>query len=76
MMVKPDPVIAAALTVTGEVPVELSVTDCVAAVFTVTLPKLRLVTLTVNCGFAVGGGVEDDPPLQEGTQSAWKEARA
>lgn len=48
-MVNPAPVIVAELTVTGEVPVELSVIDCVAAVLTVTLPKLRLVALTVSC---------------------------
>jgi hypothetical protein len=49
-MVKPEPVIAAELTVTGEVPVDVNVNDCVVAVFTVTLPKLRLAALTVNCG--------------------------
>ena len=35
---------------TGEVPVEVNVSDCVVAVFTVTLPKLKLAALTVNCG--------------------------
>ena len=49
-IVKPAPVIAAVFTVTGAVPVEVSVNDCVVAVFTVTLPKLRLAALTVNCG--------------------------
>jgi hypothetical protein len=43
-------VIAAELTVTGAVPVDVSVNDCVVAVFTVTLPKLKLAALTVNCG--------------------------
>jgi len=43
-------VIVAELTVTGEVPVDVSVNDCVVAVFTVTLPKLKLAELTVNCG--------------------------
>ena len=47
---KPAPVIAAELTVTGEVPDEVSVKDCVATEFTITLPKLRLAALTVNCG--------------------------
>ena len=47
-IVKPVPVMAAEFTVTGEVPVEVSVNDCVVAVFTVTLPKLRLAALTVN----------------------------
>jgi hypothetical protein len=50
---KPVPVIAAELTVTGEVPVEVSVNDCVVAVFIVTLPKLRLAALIVNCGLGV-----------------------
>jgi len=50
MIVKPVPLIAAEFTVTGAVPVDVSVSDCVVAVFTVTLPKLRLVALTVNCG--------------------------
>jgi hypothetical protein len=50
-MVKPAPVIAAEFTVTGDVPVDVSVNVCVVAVFTVTLPKLRLAALTVNCGF-------------------------
>ena len=49
-IVKPAPVIVAELIVTGEVPVEVSVNDCVVAVFTVTLPKLKLAVLTVNCG--------------------------
>ena len=49
---KPVPVIAAEFTVTGDVPVDVSVNDCVVAVFTVTLPKLRLPGLTANCGFA------------------------
>ena len=52
-IVKPAPVIAAELTVTGAVPVDVSVNDCVVAVFTVTLPKLRLAALTVNCGLGV-----------------------
>jgi hypothetical protein len=52
MMVKPAPVIVAEFTVTGVVPVEVSVIDCVVAVLTATLPKLRLPALTVNCGFA------------------------
>jgi hypothetical protein len=49
-IVKPVPVIAAELTVTGAVPVEVSVNDCIVAVFTVTLPKLKVAVLTVNCG--------------------------
>jgi hypothetical protein len=48
--VNPAPVITAELTVTGEVPVDVSVNDCVVAVFTVTLPKLRVAALTANWG--------------------------
>jgi hypothetical protein len=48
--VKPAPVIAAELTVTEDVPVDVKVNDCVIAVFTVALPKFRLAELTVNCG--------------------------
>jgi hypothetical protein len=47
-IVKPEPVIAAELTVTGAVPVDVSVNVCAVAVFTVTLPKLRLAALTVS----------------------------
>jgi hypothetical protein len=49
-IVKPAPVIVAELTVTGAVPVDVSVRDCVVEVFTVTLPKLKLAELTVSCG--------------------------
>ena len=42
--------IVAEFTVTGDVPVDVNVNDCVVAVFTVTLPKLRLAALTANCG--------------------------
>ena len=49
-IVKPVPVIAAELTVTGAVPVDVKVNDCVVAVFTVTLPKLKVAALIVNCG--------------------------
>jgi hypothetical protein len=43
-------VIVAEFTVTGDVPVDVSVNVCVVAAFTVTLPKLRLPALIVNCG--------------------------
>jgi hypothetical protein len=42
----------AEFTVTGEVPVDVSVNVCVVAVFTATLPKLRLPAPIVNWGFA------------------------
>src|SRR5882757_10167056 len=48
--VKPAPEMAAEFTVTGDVPVDVSVNDCVVEVFTVTLPKLRLAALIVSCG--------------------------
>ena len=36
---------------------EVSVTGCVVAEPTVTLPKLKLAVLTVNCGFAAAAPV-------------------
>jgi hypothetical protein len=51
-IVKPAPEIATEFTVTGDVPVDVSVTDCVVAVFTGTLPKLKLAVLIVNSGVA------------------------
>lgn len=44
--VNPAPLIAAVLTVNGAFPVEVSVTVCVIAVFTASLPKLKLDVLT------------------------------
>ena len=41
-IVKPVPVNAAELMVTGAVPVEVNVTGCVDAVFSVTSPNIRL----------------------------------
>jgi hypothetical protein len=49
-IVKPAPETAAEFTVTGDVPVDVSVNDCVVAVFTVTLPKLKLAALIVSSG--------------------------
>jgi hypothetical protein len=43
-------VIVAEFIVTGEVPVDVNVSDCVVAVLTVTLPKLKVAALTANCG--------------------------
>jgi hypothetical protein len=48
--VKPAPLMAAALTVTEAVPVEVNVRVCVVGVFTATLPKLRLAVLTLSVG--------------------------
>ena len=49
---KPAPVRVAELMVTAAVPVEVSVMVCEVEVFTGTLPKLRLVVLTVNVATA------------------------
>ena len=47
--VNPTPFSVAELMVTGAVPVEVSVTGCVDAVFSVTSPNVRLAALIVNC---------------------------
>jgi hypothetical protein len=47
---KPVPLIPAAVTVTGAVPVEDRVTDCVAGEFCITLPKAMLVALMLSVG--------------------------
>jgi hypothetical protein len=49
-VVKPVPATAAEVMVTGAVPVDVNVTGCVDAVFTVTLPNVRLAALMVNWG--------------------------
>jgi hypothetical protein len=46
----PEPVMLAALTVTGDVPVELRVRGCVRAVPTGSLPKFTLLLLKVRIG--------------------------
>jgi hypothetical protein len=69
-IVNPVPVIAAELTVTGDVPVDVSVSDCVVAVFAVTLPKLRLEALTVSWGFVWGFAVVVPVPLRATTAAA------
>jgi hypothetical protein len=48
--VNPVPAITAEPTVTGEVPVDVKVNDCVAAVLIATLPKFRFAALTESCG--------------------------
>jgi hypothetical protein len=58
-MVKPAPVIEAEFTVTAEVPEDVSVTEPVAAEFTVTLPKLRVEVLSVNFGCRCRLGLAD-----------------
>jgi hypothetical protein len=44
----PTPVIAAELTTTGDVPIDVNVNVCVVDVLIVTFPKLRLAALTAN----------------------------
>jgi hypothetical protein len=51
-MVKPVPVSAPELMVTGDVPVEVNVTGSVVGVFNVTLPNARLAGLIVNVAAA------------------------
>jgi hypothetical protein len=52
-MVKPVPLIVAALMVTDAVPLEVSFTVCVAGVFRLTLPKATLADPTVSAGVPV-----------------------
>ena len=54
MIVKPFPETTAEFTTTGPVPVDINVKVCVVALFTVTLPKLTFVVLTVSCGLVWG----------------------
>jgi hypothetical protein len=64
-MLKPVPVRVAALTVTGEVPVEVNVTDCVAGVFRVTFPKDTLLLPRVSVdtdAFNCSAYVAETPP--------------
>jgi hypothetical protein len=49
---KPAPVTAPELMVTAAVPVEVKITDCAVAVFTVTLPKLMVDVLILSTGRA------------------------
>jgi hypothetical protein len=49
---KPAPVSVAPLTVTGTVPVEVMVTDCVAGVFMITSPNATLVALMLSASIA------------------------
>lgn len=64
-IVKPVPETVAEFTVTGELPVEVRVSVRVVGVFAVTLPKFRLVALTVSCGPEVAAAVPE--PLSDTT---------
>jgi hypothetical protein len=64
--VKPVPVNVAEFMVTGAVPLEVSVTDSVDGVFSVTLPNATLAGLIVNVGtaaFSCRAKVFDTPPM-------------
>jgi hypothetical protein len=61
MLKAPD--MEAEFTVTDDVPEEVSVNDCVAEEFTLTLPKLRVVALSVNFELAAAAPV----PLNDTT---------
>ena len=50
--VNPVPASVAALTITGSVPVDVKVTDCVAAVFTAMSSKTKLLVLTLSIDVA------------------------
>ena len=50
--------------VTGAVPVEVKVRGCVDAVFTVTLPNVKLAALNVNCGLDTAVSVAMPVPLR------------
>jgi hypothetical protein len=62
-MEKAAPVMEAEFTVTGDVPEEVSVTDCVVEELTVTLPKLSVAALSVSIGFVAAAPV----PLNDTT---------
>ena len=51
-IVKPEPVTLPALMVSGAVPEEVTVTDCVTDAFKSTFPKPTLVVSRVNAGAA------------------------
>jgi hypothetical protein len=57
--VKPLPVTVTELTVTGAVPVDVSVTVCVAGVFTATDPNETLVALMLSAGAVPEPGVPE-----------------
>ena len=65
MMLKPAPLIDAEFTVKSVVPDDVRVTVLVVAVFTVTLPKTRLLVLRASCGFAGGAEFEGFTPVPE-----------
>jgi hypothetical protein len=67
---------AAAVTITGKLPVELIVTVCVADVLTATLPKGRLVSVNVSMGLATSTSrfvVSVTPPMLAVSVTAWAE---
>jgi hypothetical protein len=70
----PLPTRMAELTVTGRVPAEVSVIDCVADVFTVTLPNGRVVALilkTAVAAFSWRVNVFETPPALAVSVAVW-----
>jgi hypothetical protein len=63
----PDGVIE--LTVTGPVPVEVMVKDCVEEEPTATSPKLKLEALSVICGAVAAIAAVPEPPMRHPTNS-------
>jgi len=73
-IVKPVPVSVAELMVTGTVPVEVRVRDCVAGVLSPTLPNATLVALTLNVGteaFNCSAKLIDTLPALAFSVTAW-----
>jgi hypothetical protein len=75
----PAPLTDPALIVTGAVPVDVIVTDCVAGVFRLTVPKPTLVLPKVNVGvvaFSVSANVFEIPPAVAVSVAVWLELTA
>jgi hypothetical protein len=71
---KPVPATVIELTVTGAVPVDVRMTDCVAEVFTCTLPKGMLVALMLSVGtaaFSCRAKILATPPEVAVSVAAW-----
>jgi hypothetical protein len=63
-IVKPVPLRLPELMLTGAVPVDVNVTGCVDAVFTVTSPNVKSAALIVNWGLDTAGPVSIPVPLR------------
>src|ERR1700749_2773671 len=72
--VKPDPEAVTEVIITAAAPVELILTVCVTGVFTFTLPKLRLVVLSVREGLATSTStsvLSETPPALAVRTTLW-----